>query len=102
MFWIPAPTPPAKKNCNCHALFIGSGGVPAVLQLVCGAFPAHFRRAYKKSNQLVLLVGHPLSEFRYKIQKINGFFEFFFSVYKPLRVRPAGIQELGGGGADRT
>ena len=67
----PSPNPTSEKNCNCHVLFIGSGGVFAVLQPVCGAFSAHFRRAYKKSNQLVLPVEHPLSEFRSKIKKIT-------------------------------
>ena len=69
----PSPNPTSEKNCNCHVLFIGRGGVFAILQPVCGAFSAHFRRALKKSNQLVLLVGHPRSEFRSKIKKINGF-----------------------------
>ena len=76
----PSPNPTSEKNCNCHVLFIGRGGNFAVLQPVCSAFSAHFRRAYKKSNQLVLLVGHPLSEFRSKIKKINGRFEFFFGL----------------------
>ena len=46
----PSPNTTSKKICNCHVLFIGRGGVSAVLQPACGAFPARSRRAHQKKT----------------------------------------------------
>ena len=58
----PLPNTTSKKTCNCHVLFIGHGGVPAVLQPACGAFPARPRRAYQKTTSLCSSLGIPFPD----------------------------------------